>query len=150
MIAAQDHSKALLIRQPVYPPGMYSCVAGFVDPGESLAECVIREGAEEAGVDISAQSLQLVDSNHWPNPSGSLMMGCIVTTDTLEPTPCSREIEDVRWFQPQELYEAVKLSQANPRLRFEAKDPQKLFVPPQGAIANVIIRHWLKHFHGLT
>ena len=55
---------------------------GFVDAGESLAECVVRETAEEAGVKINPESFELVDSNHWPNPAGSLMLGSIVTTKT--------------------------------------------------------------------
>ena len=141
----------MLIRQPVYPPGMYSCVAGFVDPGESLAECVTRECAEEAGVEVDPQSLHLVDSNHWPNPAGSLMMGCIVTSETENPSPCSHEIEEVRWFSPQELCQAVQVSQENPGLRFAKNhDPGILFVPPKGAIANVIIRDWLLRYHNLT
>lgn len=151
LIAASDHSKALLIRQPMYPPGMYSCVAGFVDPGESLSECVTRECAEEAGVEVNASSLQLVDSNHWPNPTGSLMIGCIVTTDTETPSPCTHEIEAVKWFTPKELNEAVLVSQNNPALRFAKNhDPNVYFVPPKGAIANVIIRSWLKKYHQLS
>ena len=134
----------------MYPPGMYSCVAGFVDPGESLAECVTRETAEEAGVDIDPSSLKLVDSNHWPNPAGSLMIGCIVTTETETPSPCTHEIEAVKWFSPEELKKAVKLSEDNPNLRFaKDHDPKNLFVPPKGAIANVVIRTWLKQYHSL-
>ena len=53
-----------------------------MDAGESLAECVVRETAEEAGVKINPDSFELVDSNHWPNPAGSLMLGSIVTTKT--------------------------------------------------------------------
>lgn len=52
LVAASDHSKVLLIRQPRYPPGMFSCIAGFVDVGESLEECVKREAAEEVGVNV--------------------------------------------------------------------------------------------------
>lgn len=151
LIASPDHSRALLIRQPMYPPGMYSCVAGFVDPGESLAECVERETAEEAGVEMDAQSLELVDSNHWPNPAGSLMIGCIVTTQTENPSPCTHEIEAVKWFSPKELLDAVKLSENNPNLRFARNhDPKNVFVPPRGAIANVIIRTWLKKYHNMS
>ena len=149
LIASKDHSKALLIRQPMYPMGMYSCVAGFVDPGESLAECVVRETAEEAGVEVDSSTLELVDSNHWPNPAGSLMCGCIVTTETSTPSPCSHEIEAVRWFSPEELHKAVKVVDETPNLRFANKDPNLLFVPPKGAIANVIIRTWLSKYHGL-
>ena len=56
----------------MYPQGMYSCVAGFVDAGESLADCVARECAEEAGCIVDPDSIQLVGSNHWPNPAGIL------------------------------------------------------------------------------
>ena len=52
LVASEDHSHVLLVRQPKYPVGMYSCVAGFVDMGESLFDCVKREVAEEAGVEI--------------------------------------------------------------------------------------------------
>ena len=53
LVAARDNSKVLLIRQPRYPPGMYSCVAGFVDVGESLEQCVQREVAEEVGIEVT-------------------------------------------------------------------------------------------------
>ena len=56
LVASQDHSHVLLVRQPKYPVGMYSCVAGFVDMGESLYDCVKREVAEEAGVEILPNS----------------------------------------------------------------------------------------------
>ena len=65
----------------MYPQGMYSCVAGFVDPGESLADCVARECAEEAGVIIDPESIQLVGSNHWPNPAGMFVL-CRCTVHT--------------------------------------------------------------------
>jgi len=149
LIAAPDHSRALLIRQSMYPKGMYSCVAGFVDAGESLADCVARECAEEAGCIVDPDSIQLVGSNHWPNPAGSLMCGCIVTTETTTPSPCSHEIEAVRWFTPQELKKAINVVQDNPGLRSSNKDPDLLFVPPRGAIANVIISTWLKKYHDL-
>ena len=130
---------------------MSSCVAGFVDPGESLVECVARECAEEAGVIIDPQSIQMIGSHHWPNPSGSLMLGCIVTTQTTNPSPCDHEIEAVRWFSPNELKEAVTVSNNNPGLRMGKgpQDPNLLFVPPRGAIANFIISTWLKNYHNL-
>ena len=52
LVASSTHSHVLLVRQPKYPVGMYSCVAGFVDMGETLYECVKREVAEEAGIEI--------------------------------------------------------------------------------------------------
>ena len=131
---------------------MYSCVAGFVDPGESLIECVARECAEEAGVVIDPESFQMTSSQHWPNPAGSLMCGCIVTTETTLPSPCQKEVEDIKWFSPAELKDALAFANANPALRFGSStegqnDP--LFVPPRGAIANSIITTWLKEYHKL-
>ena len=124
---------------------MFSCVAGFVDPGESLAECVAREAAEEAGVEVDLESLRLLGSHHWPVPSGSLMLGCVVKTDTVNPSPCSHEIEAVRWFNPEELKQALDTVDRNPKLRWDPdKDPDILFVPPRGAIANTLIRAWLE------
>ena len=52
LVASSNHSHVLLVRQPQYPVGMYSCVAGFVDMGETLYDCVKREVAEEAGIEI--------------------------------------------------------------------------------------------------
>ena len=52
LVASSDYSQVLLVRQPSYPVGMYSCVAGFVDMGETIYECVKREVAEEAGIEI--------------------------------------------------------------------------------------------------
>jgi len=59
--------KLLLIRQPRYPPGMYSCIAGFMDPGEPLEECVRREVAEEVGLEVGEVSY--IGSQHWPFPA---------------------------------------------------------------------------------
>ncbi len=144
LIEDVDKTRALLIRQAMYPPGMYSCVAGFVDPGESLEECVAREAAEEAGVEVVPDSLRLLGSHHWPVPAGSLMMGCVVATETENPSPCDHEIEAVRWFTPTELKNALEIVDKNPKLRWaKDKDPDILFVPPRGAIANTLIRSWL-------
>ena len=51
-ICDTEKDKLMLIRQPRYPPGMYSCIAGFLDVGESLEECVRREAAEEVGIEV--------------------------------------------------------------------------------------------------
>ena len=56
LVASSNHSHVLLVRQPKYPVGMYSCIAGFVDMGETLYECVKREVAEEAGIEVLPQS----------------------------------------------------------------------------------------------
>ncbi len=146
---APDGSGVLLIRQPVYPPGMFSCVAGFVDAGESLAECVRREVAEEVGVEVGA--VRVRDSQHWPYPDGSLMVGCEAELvgqgqgqEHPEPTVDGNEIEEARWFAPAELRRAFENSTRNPLLRFSADNsPDNLFVPPRQAIAHHLIKAWL-------
>ena len=51
-ISDPSEDRLLLIRQPRYPPGMYSCIAGFLDVGETLEDCVKREAAEEVGIEV--------------------------------------------------------------------------------------------------
>lgn len=146
LIATADHSRALLLRQQKYPPGMYSCIAGYFDAGENLADCVVREAAEGAGIHVDPRSVRFLDSNHWPFPDGSLMIGCVATTETEEPSPCEQKVEEARWFTPQELADALDTSDRNPpELRFmQDNDSNRVFVPPRGAIGNHIIRTWLK------
>lgn len=152
LVEAPDHSRVLLIRQPKYPPGMYSCVAGFVDMGESLEECVRREVAEEAGVEVDPAGIEVAMSQHWPFPSGSLMVGCFAQADpgAREPTPCPGEVEDVRWFTPEELRDAFMAVSRDPmlRIRGDKSGNVKHFVPPKIALAHHLIRSWLlKHGH---
>jgi NAD+ diphosphatase len=73
MLAVQGE-RCLLGRQPRFPPGMYSCLAGFIEPGESLEDAVRRELFEEAG--IATGHVTYLASQPWPFPS-SLMIGCI-------------------------------------------------------------------------
>ncbi|CAL4151047.1 unnamed protein product [Meganyctiphanes norvegica] len=81
MVTDPSHEHALLVRQPRHPPGMYSCVAGFSDVGETLEETVRREVAEEVGLEV--QEVQYAASQHWPFPS-SLMVGCFAVADKEE------------------------------------------------------------------
>ena len=152
LVEAPDHSRVMLIRQPKYPPGMWSCVAGFVDMGESLEECVRREVAEEAGVEVDPAGIEVAMSQHWPFPSGSLMVGCFAQADpwARDPTPCPAEVEDVRWFTPEELRDAFMVVSKDPmlRIRGDKSGNRKHFVPPKIALAHHLIRSWLlKHGH---
>ncbi|MBI3445447.1 MAG: NAD(+) diphosphatase [Magnetospirillum sp.] len=95
MLVTDDHDRALLGRQPIWTPGMYSCLAGFVEPGESLEDAVAREVWEEAGIRVRSSSY--VASQPWPFPQ-SLMIGFTARSDGGEPVADSHEIEEVRWF----------------------------------------------------
>lgn len=128
MLAEYD-GKLLLGRQPGFPPGRYSALAGFVEPGESLEEAVARELKEEAGVD--ALQVRYVASQPWPFPS-TLMIGChaMVASDHL--TIDTTELEDAIWVTRNEVAAAV------------AGDPQAPFLaPPPYAIAYNLLEYWL-------
>jgi NAD+ diphosphatase len=90
----------LLARSARFPEGMYSVLAGFVEPGESLEECIQREVAVEVGVEV--QNIQYFGSQNWPFPH-SLMIG--FTADHLkgEISIDNDEIVDARWFTAHEL-----------------------------------------------
>jgi NAD+ diphosphatase len=100
IMLVRDGDRCLLGRQAVWPDGMYSALAGFVEPGESLEEAVAREVREETGIEVA--DVRYHSSQPWPFPS-SLMLGFdaeAVTTDIdLDPN----ELEDARWFSRDEL-----------------------------------------------
>jgi NAD+ diphosphatase len=85
----------LLARSPHYAPGMYSALAGFVEPGESLEECVHREVAEEVGVQV--RGLRYYGSQSWPFPH-SLMLAFSAEWAGGEIVRQEDEIEDAQWF----------------------------------------------------
>lgn len=90
-----DGERALLGRQASWPPGRYSTIAGFVEPGESLEDAVIREVEEETGVLVD--TVEYHSSQPWPFPS-SLMLGFIAHARTTEIDLRDQELEDARWF----------------------------------------------------
>lgn len=85
----------LLARAPHFAPGMYSALAGFVEPGESLEDCVAREVAEEVGVRV--KNLRYFGSQSWPFPH-SLMLAFTAEWDGGEIVPQPEEIEDAGWY----------------------------------------------------
>lgn len=92
--AVTDGTRLLLGRQPSWPAGRWSVLAGFVEPGESLEQTVAREVLEESGVRV--RSARYLASQPWPFP-GSLMLGFIADADPDEPV-AGEELEAVRWF----------------------------------------------------
>jgi len=85
----------LLARSPRFAPGMYSALAGFVEPGESLEQCLSREVLEETGVRIA--NARYFASQPWPFPH-SLMIAFVADYAGGEITPAPDEIEDAQWF----------------------------------------------------
>jgi NAD+ diphosphatase len=95
----------LLGRQPKWPAGVYSTIAGFVEPGESLEDAVRREVAEETGVRVGR--VHYHSSQPWPFPS-SIMLGFTAEADSEEVRLADSELEDARWFSREEVAERVR------------------------------------------
>src|SRR6185295_293966 len=97
--------RVLLARQPVWAPGRFSVLAGFVEAGESLEACVVREIREEVGVDVSEVSY--LGSQAWPFPR-SLMIGFHALADPAQPlVPADGEIAEAMWVTRDELRAAL-------------------------------------------
>ncbi|KAF9904210.1 NADH pyrophosphatase [Lobosporangium transversale] len=126
-------------RTAVWPKGMYSCLAGFVEPGESLEEAARREVKEESGIRLG--HVMYHSSQPWPFPN-SLMIGCHAealnedTNVTLE----DKELEDARWFTRAQILEALKGSRT--AVWGKPSENDSLRLPPATAIAHHILKAW--------
>ena len=128
IMLAEHDGRVLLARQPQYPPGRYSALAGFVEPGESVEEAVARELFEEAG--IVASGVRYVASQPWPFP-GQLMIACTATAASDALTLELAELDDAFWADRAAVRSAL------------AGEPSAPFLaPPHFAIANTLLRHW--------
>ena len=93
---AGDDGRCLLGRQAIWDPGRYSCIAGFVEPGESAEAAVLREVEEETGIDVA--EVTYVASQAWPLPA-SLMLGFYAHADSSQVVEVDGvELEDAHWF----------------------------------------------------
>ncbi len=101
-------------RQPVWPKGFYSTIAGFVEPGERLEDAVIREVMEETGIDV--ENMRYFSSDPWPFPS-SLMLGFTAQARNTDITINGHELEDAGWFTRED----IKRQVADKRLRLPLK-----------------------------
>jgi NAD+ diphosphatase len=131
IMLVEHEDKLLLGRQPRFPPRMYSALAGFVEPGETIEEAVAREIREEAGVRV--RDVRYIASQPWPFPS-QLMIGCTSVADDPELTIDKTELEDARWFTRAELMEARAAGEHGTEL---------LYFPRPFAIAHHLVAWWL-------
>ena len=129
IMLAEHEGRLLLGRQPHYPPGRYSALAGFVEVGETLESAVARELFEEAGIRV--RNVRYIASQPWPFPS-SLMFGCRAEAESAELTIDKTELEDARWFTRDEVAAAFR---DDPSAPFQA--------PPKAAIARTLLERWL-------
>jgi NAD+ diphosphatase len=123
IVLVSDGERALLGRQAAWPPGRYSTLAGFVEPGESLEDAVAREVQEETSVRVFR--VRYHSSQPWPFPS-SLMLGFHASAEAGSPVQVTSELEDARWVT-----------------RTEVRSGSYLLPPPH-AIAHRLICAWLQ------
>ena len=120
-----DCNKILLGRQKIWPDGLYSTLAGFVEPGETIEHAVAREVYEEVGIIVKDITYQ--HSQPWPFPS-SLMLGFTAEAHTKNINYNDSEIEDAQWFEREEI------------LNFEK---QKKLLPRKLSVSRRLINDWL-------
>ena len=130
IMLAEFQGKALVGRQPRFPPGNYSALAGFLEPGESIEEAVRREIMEEAGVPCGA--VRYVASQPWPFGGAQLMIACVAEALADAITIDPKEIEDAIWVTRDE---AIAALAGDENARFKA--------PPPFAIAHTLLRAWV-------
>jgi NAD+ diphosphatase len=135
IMLAIDGERCLLGRQARFVPNSWSCLAGFIEPGESIEEAARRETLEEAG--IKCGRVRYFRSQPWPFPS-SLMIGCHAEALTTDIIIDRNELEDARWYGRDEA--ASMLARTH---------PQGLITPPPVAIAHHIIRAWVEKGAGV-
>ena len=128
IMLAVDGDDCLLGRQPRFPKGMYSALAGFVEPGETIEAAVRREILEESG--IACGEVRYFASQPWPFPS-SLMIGCFAQASSRALAIDRTELEDARWF-----------SRAETLALLERRHPDGLAAPIPMAIAHHLLKQW--------
>lgn len=122
--------KCLLARTPSFEKGRYSCLAGFIEQGETLEMAVRRESQEEMGIVIG--KVTYLASQPWPFPH-SLMLGCHAEALSDKISIDYDEMDDGRWFDRNEV-----------ALMMAGKHTEGFHLPPEGAIAHLLITQWLE------
>ena len=127
IMIAEHNGRALLGRQPRWPAGRYSALAGFLEPGESIEEAVAREIMEEAGVRVSG--VRYIASQPWPFPS-QLMIACVAQAEDDALTIDTNELEDAIWVSRDDVRAAL------------AGEGATFVPPPRYAIAHTLLTEW--------
>lgn len=130
IMLAEHEGRILLGRQPQFPAGQYSALAGFLEPGETLEDAVARELFEEAGIHV--RHVRYIASQPWPFPS-SLMIACIATCDDPVLTVDATEIEHAFWAERADVVAALT-----------TPDTAPFKLPSPIAIAHHLIAHWVQ------
>ncbi|MEQ8558623.1 MAG: NAD(+) diphosphatase [Henriciella sp.] len=129
IMLAVSGDKCLLGRQKMWPQGMWSCLAGFIEPGETLEQGAARELHEEAGILCHPANAEYLFCQPWPFPS-SLMIGMLLPAENEDITIDPHELEAARWVTRQEARDIL------------AGEHPEIFAPPPFAVAHHILKEW--------
>jgi len=122
-----DDDNVLVGRQPEWPPGLYSLLAGFMEPGETIEDAVRREAKGETGVEVG--HVAYVGCQPWPFPQ-SLMIGCVAVAENAAISLSGRILEDAQW-----------ISRAKMQVILEGKHP-RMAAPRGDALARALLSDW--------
>lgn len=149
LTVSHDGERVLLGRKPEMPKCLYTCIAGFLEGGESIEEGARREVYEETGV--KAGAVKYFGTQPWPFLGGQHMLACFA--QVVDPADervelLDGELESARWFTHDEIGNMIK--QADQTLDawsapHRITDPKQLRIPPPFAIAYQLILHWYKY-----
>lgn len=135
VVDGSDNSRCLMGRNKVWPQGVFSTLAGFVEAGETLENAVAREVHEETGVVV--QDIEYVASQPWPFPR-SIMLGFKAIASTTELDINKDELEDARWFTREEMRTFGDWGEESDRMK----------LPRPDSIARFLIDSWMSEDNG--
>mmetsp|Transcript_26304 Transcript_26304/g.40357 ORF Transcript_26304/g.40357 Transcript_26304/m.40357 type:complete len:513 (-) Transcript_26304:477-2015(-) len=148
LITNRDGTKALLARSARHPEKMHTCLAGFVEAGETFEKAVLREAWEETGAYVDLSSVKYLSSQPWPFPRSSMIGFRACANDELPLDIDPNEIAEASWFDRDIVAAAAKVP--GPVMQHEVaeealrNDPSlKLLIPPKGVLARSLIDNWL-------
>ncbi|HEX7405915.1 MAG TPA: NAD(+) diphosphatase [Candidatus Nanopelagicaceae bacterium] len=126
VLVKDKDDRILLGHQATWPPGRFSNLAGFVEPGESFEQCVVREVEEESGIVV--HSIHYLGSQPWPFPASIMVAFEAITSDVSTARPDGEEITEIQWFSREEMKVAVQAG--------------SLLLPPRISVARQMIEFW--------
>ncbi|MEZ5118448.1 MAG: NAD(+) diphosphatase [Candidatus Nanopelagicales bacterium] len=127
VLVVDDQQRALLGRRSIWPEGWYSTLAGFVEPGETFEQAVVREVLEEADVQVPVDRVEYRATQPWPFPC-SIMIAFTARTHVQESVPDGQEIAETIWVSREDFQQAAQAG----RLR----------IPPRISVAHHLIADW--------